>query len=333
VQRPPRSNSRRVGIGAPRVRRLPHVRAHRTDDRCGSDEQPRVGSDSPRFRAFQSELEQTIGDSRAEVIGRPLLRRRARDTDPALRPGRGGGRTGDRRRRARGRESRSSSWRSPATTRSTTTSTRCPSATSREGELQFGLPARARRPPARVRGGRRRSHPTADGALLDRRRARARRAPVPVVRPLSLHREHAHRHGPRSGSTTRSSARCSSRARWRFSASGTGICRAGSSGSRTSRWRAMQPRSRAPSRRLRRTLGTTRAGLPRPSIPVPVVFSVGALPARPSIQTGGAKRESPTLARRFPFGSRGHAPTRWHLHCPYLKISRSDHLLSVVSQL
>jgi hypothetical protein len=106
VQRPPRSNSRRVGIGAPRVRRLPHVRAHRTDDRCGSDEQPRVGSDSPRFRAFQSELEQTIGDSRAEVIGRPLLRRRARDTDPALRPGRGGGRTGDRRRRARGRESR-----------------------------------------------------------------------------------------------------------------------------------------------------------------------------------------------------------------------------------
>ena len=30
-------------------------------------------------------------------------------------------------------------------------------------------------------------------------------------------------------------------------------------------------------------------------------------------------RESPTLAKRFPFRSRGHAPTSWYLHCPYWK--------------
>src|ERR1700689_3064670 len=55
---------------------------------------------------------------------------------------------------------------------------------------------------------------------------------------------------------------------------------------------------------------------------------VEALPA----EKGGALRESPTLARRFPVRSRGHTSTSWYLHCPYLKSPTPDHLLSANTQ-
>ena len=67
-------------------------------------------------------------------------------------------------------------------------------------------------------------------------------------------------------------------------------------------------------------------GPPRKAARLPVTSwdFVEALPA----DTGGALRESPTLARRFPVRSRGHASTSWYLHCPYLKSPTPDHLLS-----
>jgi hypothetical protein len=64
-----------------------------------------------------------------------------------------------------------------------------------------------------------------------------------------------------------------------------------------------------------------------PLLPVTSLDFVEAFPA----DYGGASRESPTLARRFPVRSRGHTSTSWYLHCPYLKSPTPDHLLSAVA--
>ena len=66
-----------------------------------------------------------------------------------------------------------------------------------KGELQFGLPVGAARPAPRLRRRRRGPAPGARGARLDRRRARAHRAPRPGVRPLGLRRQHDLGDGPR----------------------------------------------------------------------------------------------------------------------------------------
>ncbi len=58
-------------------------------------------------------------------------------------------------------------------------------------------PGRAHRPPARVRCGRRRARPAADGDRVDHRRPRVDRRRLAVLRALGLHRQHARRHGPR----------------------------------------------------------------------------------------------------------------------------------------
>ena len=53
-----------------------------------------------------------------------------------------------------------------------------------------------------------------------------------------------------------------------------------------------------------------------------------------SCQTRGGRRREARVPYawlwRFPSGSRGHASTRWHLHCRYCTNLTPDHLLSVV---
>src|SRR5712691_3544265 len=64
-----------------------------------------------------------------------------------------------------------------------------------------------------------------------------------------------------------------------------------------------------------------------PFSPVTSCYFEEALPA----EIGGALRESPTLARRFPVRSRGRTSTSWYLHCPNSKSPTPDHLLSADS--
>jgi hypothetical protein len=79
-----------------------------------------------------------------------------------------------------------------------------------------------------------------------------------------------------------------------------------------------------------------RAASRRPSIPVASVgFGRGAscLASRSKARDRRRGTRAP-YARlwRFPSGSRGHASTRWYLHCRYCwNLSRPDHLLSAVS--
>ena len=80
-----------------------------------------------------------------------------------------------------------------------------------------------------------------------------------------------------------------------------------------------------------------RAAFRRPSIPVASVgFGRGASylsPASITRSPGRRRGMRVPFARlwRFPSGSRGHASTRWYLHCRYCwNLSRPDHLLSAV---
>jgi hypothetical protein len=85
-----------------------------------------------------------------------------------------------------------------------------------------------------------------------------------------------------------------------------------------------------------RTSEKAKAAFRRPSYPVASVgFGRGASSLSPlGSRESRRRRMRVPYARlwRFPSGSRGHASTRWYLHCRYCwNLSRPDHLLSAVS--
>ena len=105
--------------------------------------------------------------------------------------------------------------------------------------------------------------------------------------------------------------------------------------SRSGSWRRPSSPRTAATRRDRRENNRekARAALRRPSIPVASVKVVEALPAWSEYSDRRRGTRVP-YARlwRFPCGSRGHASTRWYLHCRYCSnLSLPDHLLSAVT--
>ena len=72
------------------------------------------------------------------------------------------------------------------------------SARPRARRARLRAAGRARRAPPRLRRRRRRAGPGADGDPLDPGRSRPRRVALARVRPLGVHREHAHRDGARA---------------------------------------------------------------------------------------------------------------------------------------
>ena len=165
-----------------------------------------------------------------------------------------------------------------------------------------------------------------DAVLRERSQARGRRARAAGAAPRRDHDGARDRNAPRFPSSPEHVPRIYRR-RLAESRTRLGL-------RRPCRREAVRSRPLRPQRVAREK---ARAAFRRPSIPVASVgFGRGASYLSPASITRGLGRRRGMrvpFARlwRFPSGSRGHASTRWYLHCRYCwNLSRPDHLLSAV---